>query len=69
VESEIVLRVGMVCFFDPDTYPGVYNSCNILAEQGWQVDVVCLEQSGFGGKIFDPRVRLAEAYAGPWAVR
>jgi glycosyltransferase involved in cell wall biosynthesis len=51
-------KIGMVCYFDPDTYPGVYNSCNILAEQGWSVDVVCLEQYGFGGKIFDSRVWL-----------
>jgi glycosyltransferase involved in cell wall biosynthesis len=51
-------KIGMICYFDPDTYPGVYNSCNILAEQGWSVDVVCLEQYGFGGKIFDSRVWL-----------
>ena len=51
-------RLGMVCYFDPDTYPGVVNSCNILAEQGWEVDVVCLDQYGFGGAVFNEQVKL-----------
>ena len=48
----------MVCFFDPDTYPGVYNSCNIMAEKGWVVDVVCLRSTEFQGTAFDDRIGI-----------
>lgn len=49
---------GMVCYFDADTYPGVYNASNLLVERGWHVDVVCFDQYGFKGERFDPRVRI-----------
>jgi len=51
-------RIGMVCYFDPDTYPGVFQSANILAERGWHVDVVGLDLYGFGAKTFHPDVRV-----------
>jgi len=51
-------RILHVCYFDPDIYPGVYNSSNILAEKGWEVDVICFEMHSFHGKSFDPRVKL-----------
>ena len=55
-----------ICYFDPDTYPGVYNSCNILVEQGWEVDVLALDFYGFGGKAFDPRVTVHRLGGGDW---
>lgn len=56
----------MVCYFDPDTYPGVYNSANILAEQRWQVDVVALDLYGFKGSTFDSHVSLLRFTGGAW---
>ena len=51
-------RIGVICYFDPDTYPGVVNSCNCLVKSGWEVDLVCIDQYGFGGQVFDDRVRI-----------
>jgi glycosyltransferase involved in cell wall biosynthesis len=48
----------MVCYFDPDTYPGVFNASNFLVSKGWEVDVIGVSQHRFAGKPFDPRVSI-----------
>ena len=59
-------KLGHVCYFDPVTYPAVYNSANILVEKGWQVDVIGLDLYGFAGANFSSQVRLLRCGGGDW---
>ena len=55
--------IGVVFYGDPDRYPGIVNSCAVMAEAGYDVHIVCLKLL-HQGYTYPEEVRVTRVHDG-----